>query len=206
MKKLGLLLPVLGVALASSNADAKVLDLYVQAQGGGGYGQGIAGDPLAQEADFFKGAAGPAYGGRLGAEFLFVDGWVEHMQYNDGTGLRTWTQFMLGADWDFPLGDTEPGQKPKTYGEIGFAAGYGVGTGEQVTPPLDASELTDRGFMGQVSFGADWRFSRIMSLGLSVPISYGYIFKDGCSNCNENQYQSISGAAFLHLRFHLELK
>ena len=219
MKKPGLLVPVvLAAALlgGSSVAEAKVFDLYAQAQGGGSYGMFLPGtvdhstSATNPYQDFFKGSAGPAYGARIGAEFLFVDGWIEHMQYNSGSGLRTWTQFMVGADWDFPLGDApEPGQKPKTFGEIGFAVGYGVGTGQQVMPPLDASELTDKGFLGQVSFGADYRFTKLLSIGLTVPISYGYLFKS-CADCaannEETQYQSISGAAFIHLRFHLELK
>lgn len=202
MKQLGL---VLGLLLASAPAEAKVLDLYAQAQGGGGYGRGVAG--AQSDADFFEAAAGGMYGARVGAEFMWVDGWVEHNQFTDGSGvIGTWTQFMAGMDWDFALGEEQQGKKPKTFGEIGFALGFGIGTGQQVEPPLDNSEVSDKGFIGQLSFGADYRLNRVLSIGITVPITYGYMFKNDAANDEENQYQSISATAMLHLRFHLELK
>lgn len=205
MKMLGLIAGVLAFGAAAS-AQAKVLDLYAQAQGGGGYGQGIAG--AQKDHDFFNGAAGGLYGARVGAEFMWVDGWVEHVQFTDGSGVNgTWTQFMAGMDWDFALGDPPaPGKKPKTYGEIGFGLGFGMGTGQQVDPPLDNSEITDKGFVAQLSFGADYRLNSVMSIGLTVPITYAYLWKQGFANDEANQYQSVSANAMIHVRFHLELR
>jgi hypothetical protein len=209
MQKLGLVATLLCGLLWAGNADAKVLELYAQAQGGGGSGRGVAG--ALKDFDFFEGAGGASYGAKVGAEFLWIDGWVEHNQFTDGSVTGTWTQFMFGMDWDFPIGDEpEPGQKPKTYGNIGFAAGFGLGTGRQVDPPLSNDEITDKGFVGQVSFGAEYRMNKVMAIGVNVPISYGYMFKTcggGCSaNDENNQYQSVSAMGLVVLRFFVDIK
>jgi hypothetical protein len=200
---------VVALLVMSSTADAKVLDLYVQAQGGGGYGRGISG---AQQADdFFEKSAGASYGARIGVEALWLDGWIEHNQFTVLDGVQgTWTQFMAGADFDAEVGEKPaPDQPAKTFFEMGFAIGFGVGTGAQVDPPLDNAQVTDKGFLAQLSFGADYRFNKLVSLGLTVPITYAYLFKkcpDCASNDESNQYQSVSALAMVHLRFHIELK
>ncbi|MSP16398.1 MAG: hypothetical protein EXR73_07295 [Myxococcales bacterium] len=183
-------------------AEAKLFELYAQAQGGAAYGGGVAG--VQKDAAFFAAARGGAYGARVGAEFLFVDGWVEHNQHTDGALLGTWTQFMLGIDADFPMGNT-PVAKAKLFGELGVAIGFGLGTGQQVMPPLDASELTDRGFLAQLGLGLDYRLAKLVSIGFSVPVTYGYLFKQGVANDEANQYQSVWAAALVHLRLYLEL-
>src|SRR5262245_33866616 len=93
------------VLLRAGAADAKVFEVYAQAQGGGGYGQGIAG--AQKDNAFHRQQAGGMYGIRAGAEILFFDGWIEHQQFTDVSEVPTgtWTQFMLGGDMDFPLGD-----------------------------------------------------------------------------------------------------
>ncbi len=62
MLRLGLIVPLL---LVSTVADAKVLELYGQAQGGGGTGRGIAG--AQKDFDFFQKSGGAAYGSAPGA-------------------------------------------------------------------------------------------------------------------------------------------
>jgi hypothetical protein len=186
-------------------ARAGVFDVYAQAEGGGATGMGLAG--VQMDNDFFQGAAGGLYGAKVGAEVLFTDVWVEHWQLTDFKGLTgTWTQFMIGADVDFPLGDTPQGQKPKTFAELGFAAGYGLGTGQQVQPPLDNAQVTDKGFIGQLSLGVDYRFSKVTSIGLAVPITYGYLFKNGegaAANNSDNQYHQLAVAPMVYFRFSL---
>ena len=193
------------LAAAPGVARAGFLDVYAQAEGGGAYGMGVGG--AQKDADFFRGAGGALYGAKLGAELLFTDAWVEHWQLTDLKGITgTWTQFMIGADVDFPIGDTPPGQKPKAFGEIGFAVGYGLGTGQQVEPPLDNSQVTDKGFIGQLSLGVDYRFSRVTSIGLVVPITYGYLFKNGegvAANTEENQYHQVAAAPMVYFRVSL---
>jgi hypothetical protein len=197
---------VLVALLWSGVAEAKVLELYGQAQLGGGSGRGIVGDQ--KDDDFFEGAGGASYGVKVGAELLWLDGWIEHNQFTDGDIVGTWTQFMLGMDWDFALGEEPPpGQRHKTYGQVGFAVGFGAGTGQQVEPPLDNGEISDKGFVGQVSFGAEYRMSKVFGVGLSVPITYGYLFKnDGAANDESEQYQSISAMALVTFRFFIDVK
>jgi hypothetical protein len=153
--------------------------------------------------DFFGGAMGGLYGAKVGGEVLFTDVWVEHWQITDGSVIGTWTQFMAGTDVDFPLGDTPQGEKPKTFAELGFAFGFGLATGQQVMPPLDNSEVSDKGFIGQLSLGVDYRFNKVMSIGLSVPVTYGYMFKNGAANDESNQYQQIGVAPQVYLRLHV---
>ncbi len=198
------LAPVFALLVAASPARAGILELYGQVQGGGMYGQGIAG--AQKDQDFFNAAKGADYGVKVGAEVLFVDVWVEHNQFTRFSRIDgTWTQFMLGFDWDFPLGDApEPGKQPKTFGQVGIGAGYGVGTGQQVEPPLDNAQVSDKGFIGQLELSAEYRFNDIMAIGLAVPIQYGYLFKNLVdANNEENQYQSIHAAGLLYLRLHL---
>ena len=191
--------------VAPAAAHAGVFDVYAQAEGGYANGLGIAG--AKKDNDFFSGAAGGLYGAKVGAELLFTDVWVEHWQFTDLKGVNgTWTQFMIGADIDFPVGDVPQGQKPKTFAEIGLAAGYGLGTGQQVDPPLDNAQVTDKGFIAQLSLGVDYRFSNVTSIGLAVPITYGYLFKNGdgaAANDEANQYHQLAASPMIYFRVNL---
>lgn len=211
LRQLALVLLTTATAVtAPAVASAKVFDLYAQIEGGGGSGAGVAG--LAKDQDFFGSAQGGAYGAKLGVELLFTDVWVEHWQFTDGSVVGTWTQFMLGGDIDFKLGDVvgEDG-KPLTTGafaELGLAIGYGLGTGKQVEPPLDNAELSDKGFIAQLSLGVDYRLNKVMSLGVAVPITYGYLFKTGngvVANDEANQYQQLAATGLIYVRLSLGL-
>ena len=200
----GVLAGVLVLALPQV-ARAGVFDVYAQAEGGAASGVGLAG--AEKDNDFFSGAAGGLYGAKVGAELLFTDVWVEHWQFTDLKGVNgTWTQFMVGADIDFPVGDVPQGQKPKVFAEIGLAAGYGMGTGQQVDPPLDNSQVTDKGFIAELSLGVDYRFSQVVSIGLAVPVTYGYLFKNGdgvAANDENNQYHELAASPMVYVRMHL---
>ncbi len=195
----------LALVAAPAVAHAGVFDLYVQAEGGGASGVGLAG--AQKDNDFFSGAAGGLYGAKLGAEVLFTDAWVEHWQFTDLDGVvGTWTQFMIGADVDFSLGETEKGKRATTFAELGMAVGFGMGTGKQVEPPLDNSELSDKGFIAQLSAGVDYRFSKLASVGFAVPVTYGYLFKTGDgagANNTANQYHQLAAAPMIYFRFKL---
>ena len=161
MKVRLLLAALAAITVSASEARADVLTLYATAQGGGAGGAGMSGD--AKDEAFHDGAAGGAYGAMVGVEFLFIDGWVEHLQYTDGELLGTWTQFMAGVDLKVNLGQKRGGRledgkrKGDTYqsafAELGIATGFGVGTGQQVDPPLDNSQVTDKGFLVQDDSG-----------------------------------------------------
>lgn len=212
---------ILAAALAAATpATAEVLQLRGEIHGGGGGGVGIAGDQ--QDDAFHDGATGGLYGVSVGVEFLFIDGWIQHDQYvTTDDFLGTWTQFMLGFDTEIPVGEksrateqvtdasgrtgTEGGYAP-TYIELGMAVGFGVGTGQQVEPPLDAAQVTDRGFLLQAHAGFGYRLNKVISLGLTVPVQAGYMFKSGVANDLGNHYQSIQAAVLANVRLSFTLK
>jgi hypothetical protein len=183
----------------AKEAQAKLFELYVEAGVGGGVGKGLSGDQ--KEADFFEGAGGPGYGAILGAEVFFVDVAIEHDQFLDGEGVNgTWTAFTLGFDVDVDLGDG-------LSMELGIGVGYGIGTGQQVMPPLDNSEITDKGLLAQARFNIDYRLSDTFSFGVTLPVTWGYLTKNGpglAVNDEANNYTSLSTTPLLYLRFRIE--
>lgn len=264
--------------LAPAAASADVLSLYAAVQGGGAGGQGVDGE--AQDEAFHANAQGLAYGALVGAEVLFIDGWVEHTQHmRDGSLAGTWTQFMVGLDTqidlggsDAPLEPAQPASPPAApepaaadqqavegapaadgagvegtpaagvagaqpaqpaqpqapprpapqpasrkpaqgyapgYLDLGLAAGFGVGTGQQVMPPLDNSELTDKGFLGQVHVGLGYRLARALSVGVRVPVQAAYLFKSGegaAANDRGNQYIGVNVSVLVELRLNLSVR
>jgi hypothetical protein len=213
---LRLVLATCALSLAAATpAAADVLSVRAEIHAGGAGGAGIAGG--GKDFAFAKGARGATYGALLGAEVLLVDAWVEHHQYNDGSLSGTWTQFMAGFDVDLDLGRSPApaGAKKgargraKGYLELGLATGFGIGTGQQVELPLDNAQLTDKGFLVEGRVGAGYHLNRVMSVGFALPIQYGYLFKSGpgvVANADENQYQSLSAAVMVNLRFRLKAK
>jgi len=202
------------VALAGS-ASADILSVRIEGHGGGAGGLGVAGDR--KDDAFQNNARGGAYGGLLGVEVLFVDAWVQHRQYNDGALLGTWTQFMTGLDLDLPIGggDPIPGKKDpdaktpaKGYFELGLGLGFGVGTNRQVDPPLDNSEVNDKGFLVEGKLGAGYNLGSVASLGVLVPVTAGYYFMSdlGTANNTGTHYQAIEAAFLVNLRFKIKVK
>lgn len=214
MKRIVMVCAVLGALAAPARAD--ILTLYAAAQGGGAAGRGVSGD--AKASAFHEGTSGATYGALIGAEVFWVDGWVEHSQYMGSGGLLgTWTQFMLGFDLKMHFGDQRGGHLVKGkrkgdgvyqvgYAELGIGTGFGVGTGQQVMPPLDNAQVTDKGFLVQTSFALGYRLNRVVSLNLRIPIQAAYMFKNGIANNNSNQYTSVQGAVLAGLRFEFQLK
>jgi hypothetical protein len=196
---------------APTAASADLLSMRAQVQSGGSTGLMARGEQ--RDHAFHDATAGFTYGALVGVEVLFVDAWVEHNQFIDGDGfLGTWTQFMAGLDLEFGLGDKKgveldgSGGYSSGYGEFGLAIGFGVGTLQQVEPPLDNRQIDDKGFVAQATFGAGYRLSRLLSLGLAVPVQAGYLFKSGAANDVSNQYSSVHAAALLNLRMKIKLK
>ncbi len=115
---------------------------------------------------------------------------------------------MLGCDVDFALNDApSPEENPTLYGEVGLAVGFGVGTGQQVMPPLDNDQISDKGFLAQVSFGLEHRFSRAVALGVRVPVTFGQLSKnDAPANVESSWYQSVHVMPMLNLEILLGWK
>lgn len=208
--------------VGGSSVQADILSLHGSLHGGGGGGMGIGGGALDDgHIAWFENANGATYGAILGAEVLFIDGWIEHNQFRDTNGLLgTWTQFMLGMDVKIDMGEQTEGSKKegddtgklggnrysKTFAEFGFGFGFGVGTVEQFDGMLDYTDVTDRGFLVQVSAGIAYRITRNVAFGLRVPVQAGYMFRKGIANDASNQYRSIQAAALLELRLDFLLR
>jgi hypothetical protein len=212
MHRLAAALLALTALAAPAAARADVASLRAELHGGAFGGVGLGGE---QKDDGFAATAPPAaYGALLGVELLFIDAFVAHHQFTDGDDLSTWTQLGVGFDVDIELGAPPQlqGQEPKPgkgYLELGLYAGVGVGTGQQVDPPLDNSQITDKGVTAELRVGAGWRLGRFARLGLTVPVTTGYFIKSGNGatvNDLDTHYQALSAAALVTLRFDLVLK
>ena len=202
MARTGFALIVLGAlvtAPAAASADVVEFKLYGEARGGGMYGSGLSGDQ--KDAAFFQKSKGLGYGGAIGGRILILDVNIKHMQYRHSGDLSTWTQFNGGLVLDVNLGSGAEKKAHKgAYVELGAWVGFGLGTGAQIDPPLDASEVTDKGFMLEGQMGLGKHLSKIFDIGVVVPVSWGYFFKSGAANDQSNQYQSFQIDALLVLR------
>jgi hypothetical protein len=200
------------LACWAPTARADVASLRAEIHGGVAGGAGVGGD---RKDDAFSAGSPPgAYGALIGLELLFIDAFIEHHQFTDGDELSTWSQLGVGFDVDIDVGAPPQikGEEPKPgkgYVELGLYAVFGVGTGQQVDPPLDNSELTDKAFLLEARIGAGWRLGRFARIGLTVPVSGGYYIKSGegaAVNDVGTHYQAINAAALLTLRLDLKLK
>ncbi|HET6612913.1 MAG TPA: hypothetical protein VFG83_13025 [Kofleriaceae bacterium] len=201
-------------------ARADLLGVSAQVQGGGAGGGGLGG--AHQDDAFIKGVSGATYGAKVGVEIAWISAWAEHNQYAGDGGIRgTWTQLLAGLDFEFDVGEATRGgfldneghrtgdRYTPFYTEFGLALGFGMGTGQQVDPPLDNTEITDKGFVGQVTLGVGYRLTRVLAIGIEVPVRAAYLFKSGAglaANDQETQYQSLAVAGLVHLRFDIGLK
>jgi len=207
--------------LVPATASADVLSMRIEAHTGPAGGNGVSGDR--KDEAFHDGASGLSYGFIVGLEALWIDVWVEHNQYQDSDGLAgTWTQFMTGIDYRFDLGEKTRGGSfdadgkitgdnlySPLFAELGAGVGFGVGTGQQIMPPLDNSEISDKGFLLQGHLGVAYRLSRLMSLGAVVPVQTALMFKndDGAAaNDLSTQYRSLQYAFLLNFRINLQIR
>lgn len=194
-------------------AEADVLKLYAEAHGGAVGGKGTSGDVTtsAVDAAFFARAPHGMYGAQIGAQFLFLNAEIQHHQFVDGDHLTTWTQFGAGLRFELPLGSRSAEDKQAgkgTYFELGAGLHFGLGTGQQVTPPLSNDEITDKAFLVQGRLGVGKHLNKIFDLGVAVPVSWGYFFKSGSGatvNDLSTHYQSVQAELMLVLRANVRL-
>jgi hypothetical protein len=191
---------VLGVLCGvASPARADLFRMFGELHGGGLYGQGTAGDQ--RDTAFFAKSPHGVYGALVGAEFLFADLWIEHHQFTNGSRVTTWSKIGLGVHGQFNLGSTKDIKAGKGgYIDVSSGAFFGVGTGQQVSPPLDNAQISDKGFLVQVGLGFGTHLTKNFDLGVSIPVSWGYFFKQGAANDLSNHYQGVQGEGLLVLR------
>jgi hypothetical protein len=210
MKRSLVLLAGTAAALSAAPARADIFSARAEIHGGAGAGVGLRGDQ--KDAAYFKNAPVGAYGALIGAQILIADGYIEHTQFTDGSRITTWTQFALGLRVDMKLGGGPglekgaPARPATGYFELGIHAGFGLGTGQQVDPPLDNAQITDKGFLFEVRAGFGKRLGHGLRFGLTIPVSAGYFFKSGNGATVNNlstHYQGIEGAALLTLGMQL---
>ena len=206
---IGVLVSVASTVSVVPAASADVLKLFVEVDGGGAYGRGTSGDARIKDAAFFAKAPHLDYGALIGAEFLFFDAWIQHHQLTDGSRIATWTQFGAGIHAQIDLGDPKQ-QKAHEGGffEFGLGGWFGLGTGQQVDPPLDNAQITDKAFLLEGRVGLGTHLSSVFDLGVQVPVSWGYFLKNGngaVANDASTHYQGIQGEALVFLRGNIRL-
>jgi hypothetical protein len=186
-------------------ASADLLSIFGELQAGGMYGEGTSG--AQQSSSFFAKSPHGAYGALVGAELLIFDAWIQHNQFTDGTRITTWTQFGLGLHTRFDTGTPQQQQQHQGgYFDLGAGAWFGLGTGQQVMPPLDNAQVSDKGFLLEARVGGGWHLNSVLDFGLEIPVSWGYFFKNNApANDTSNQYEGVQGEVLLVLRAHLAL-
>lgn len=212
MRGLVVLVTVL-VSSAPTPADADVAKLFAEVHGGAMFGKGLSGDVVSSTVDaaFFEKAPHGAYGALIGAQFLVFDVEIQHHQFTNGDRLATWTQFGGGMRFEIGTGGQTKEEKAAGkggYAEIGVGVFFGLGTGQQVMPPLSNDEVTDKAFLIQGKLGFGMRLNKILDIGIQLPVSWGYFFKTGdglAANTVETHYQSVQGEALLVLRGNIRL-
>jgi hypothetical protein len=207
MRALGFVVVALAVAARPAPASADVFKLFAELHAGGMYGTGTSGEQ--KDKAFFANAPNGDFGFLLGAELVVFDAWIQHHEFTDGSHLSTWTQFGLGIHTQVSLGsDAEQKAGKGTFLEFGTGAWFGLGTGQQVMPPLDNAQVTDKGFLLEGRFGFGGHINKILDFGLTVPVSYGYFFKNGngaAANNLSTHYRGweLEGLAYLRANVHL---
>lgn len=181
--------------------------LFGELHGGGMGGVGLAGDQ--KDEAFFANAPNAMYGVRVGARFVMFDVTIQHHQFRGGGELATWTHFAAGLGFEADLGN-EQQKKAKTsaFLEAGATLGFGVGTGRQVEPPLSNDEITDKGFVVEGRLGIGKHLNKLLDVGLAVPVSYGFFFKNGVddsANDVSTQYRGLQVEAVVYLRLNVKL-
>ncbi len=203
-----LLVATLILAAAASPASADVLKLAGEIDAGGVFGTGYSGDQKANA--FFAKAPPIAVGAIISGElFGFLDAYIQHDEFTDGSRLTTWTQFGAGLDMEPSLADSKAQAQGKgAYAELGFAVFFGVGTGQEIVPPLDNGQISDKAFLAEGRIGLGTHLNRVVDLGIAVPVSWGYFFKNGNgvgANDTNNQYQGVEAEVFGYIRFNIHL-
>jgi hypothetical protein len=190
MKRLAFVL----ILLASTSARADVFAIFAQANVGFSAGSSLGGDQ--RDSNFFERTKGFAYGAVVGAQILILRVWIDHQQYTNFSDFKgTWTQFMIGSQFGLPLEVI-----PFDFG-VRLGAGFGLGTGQQIVPPLDNGEITDKAIVGEITPSLKYKFNSVVGIGFELPIEFALVFKSDAPVTQSDKYTSFSlkGLVFLEV-------
>lgn len=183
---------------------ADVLTISGRVDMGLNHGKGLGGG--AKDKAFAATAPLPMFGVQVNVEALFVDVWLGHHQFANGSRVATWSEVGVGLDMEINSGQ---GAVRGPFFYLGGGLTFGVGTGQQVELPLDNSEISDKGFAAVAKLGGGLHLSRLIDVGIEVPMSLGYYFKSGAgiaANDKDTHYTqaALSGLVFVRARYGLK--
>ncbi len=154
-------------ALASSPAEAKLIEVWGSGLVGGGYGQGDS------YKDFYSWASGGAVGLEVGVKILFIGGFIDYLRWYGGDAGANLLTFNLGGDWEFGITDS-----------LSFifrlAFGYYFGTlpddATKVQEGIPVRAVNTRGIGVHGGPGLRYSFLKIFSIGVTPELGYHYFF------------------------------
>jgi hypothetical protein len=193
---------VLGAALAAARpAEARLIDLYAGATAGGVAGWGTT----PNTPDFFKTTRGGGVGFDLGMKLLIFDFSANFFQTFNGSGAAgTLIQFLLGTEVDVPIGQARlPDGQSQNVLKPEIAGGFGFGTPGPVSPPLDDSQVSAKGFVANGSLGYEYYFNPFVAVGAVGTFGYHYFFGGDVVNSAEGHSSGYHVIGLGTLTFHL---
>jgi hypothetical protein len=205
MRRSPLLLAIVlgGALLAARPAQARLIDLYAGATAGGMAGWGTT----RNTPDFFDTTRGGGVGFNLGLKLLVFDFSTNFFQtFNSSGAAGTLVQFLLGTEFDIPLGQAKlPDGQSQNVLEPEIAGGFGFGTPGPVNPPLNDSQVSAKGVVVNATIGYEYYFNPFIAVGAKGTFGYHYFFDGDVVNSSSAQDHS-SGyqvAGLGTLTFHL---
>jgi hypothetical protein len=205
MRRSPLLLAIVlgGALLAARPAQARLIDLYAGATAGGMAGWGTT----RNTPDFFDTTRGGGVGFNLGLKLLVFDFSTNFFQtFNSSGAAGTLVQFLLGTEFDIPLGQAKlPDGQSQNVLEPEIAGGFGFGTPGPVNPPLNDSQVSAKGVVVNATIGYEYYFNPFIAVGAKGTFGYHYFFDGDVVNSSSVQDHS-SGyhvSALGTLTFHL---
>lgn len=204
MRRAGLAAAVLVASLAApSLAEARLVDLRAGLRTGALIGWGTD----SSTPDFFEKTRGGAMGFEVGAKLLVLDLSANFLQVINGDGrVGTLTQLLLGVEIDIPIGSGRSNQgRNRTILRPGISGGFGFGTPGPVDPPLDNSQISDKGFVSQLKIGVEHFLNPYVGLGVEGDLGYHYFLGGQVITSNKDfssgMHMMLLGTATLHLGY-----
>ena len=190
MRRHALLLTIVlgGALLAARPAEARLIDLYAGGTAGGMAGWGTT----PNTPDFFDTTRGGGVGFNLGLKLLIFDFSTNFFQTFDSSGAAgTLVQFLLGTEFDIPLGEAKlPDGQSQHVLEPEIAGGFGFGTPGPVNPPLNDSQVSAKGVVVNATVGYEYYFNPFIAVGAKGTFGYHYFLGGDVVNSSTVQDHS----------------